>query len=179
MKSNQGLWIALAALLAVGSSIGCYTLLKHPRVQTEDEVASPYEPERVSFADNCTSCHNAASLAYHQRAVPLPAQFVSPRWDYYYDYPWWIPYYAAGDATSEEEQKQRPFDRRHMRQPDESNPTQASSPQPAPNPSTVVAKPGDSGNTPPADQPKSQDSGKRDEKRSGDGKSSDRRTRKP
>jgi hypothetical protein len=174
--------IAAAALIAVACSVGCYTLLKHPRLHTEEEAVSPYEIDHVTFAENCGSCHDAATLTYHHRAVPLPGEFVSPRWDYYFEYPWWLPYYASPNTPSEEEeQKQRPFDRRHLRPPDETNPAQLSAEPPSstPPPPAAIAKPADSGNTPPADTPKDQDANKRDERRSGESQSKDRRTRKP
>jgi len=181
MKSSQNLFIALAAVSFIGTSVGCYTMLKHPRVQTDDRAASAHEDEMmVGFADDCSSCHSPGSLNAHHAAVPPPRRVVSPAWSYYYDNPWWAPYYMpvvpGGAASSPEEQKKRPFDRRLLSRQDESNPPSVNSPEPAPNPGTI-AKPADSGTSQPA--PPAQDSGKREEKRSGDGQSGDRRTRKP
>jgi len=181
MKSSQNLFIALAAVSLIGTGVGCYTMLKHPRVQTDDRAASAREDEMmVGLADDCSSCHSAGSLYAHHAAVPPPRRIVSPTWSYYYDNPWWTPYYTpvvpGGAASPQEEQKKRPFDRRHLSRQDESNPPAVNSPEPAPNPGTI-AKPTDSGNSQPA--PKTQDTNKREEKRAGDSQSGERRTRKP
>lgn len=180
MKFSRNLLIALAAILFVGTSVGCYTMMKHPRVQTDDRSASANESEMVGFADDCSGCHSLGSLRSHHAAVPPPRRVVSPTWVSYYDNPWWIPYYAPaaprGDATAAEEQKKRPFDKRHLSRQDETNTPSVNSPEPASNPGTL-AKPTDSGNSQPA--PKTQDSTKREEKRSGDSQSGERRTRKP
>jgi len=185
MKTSRGLFLSLAAISFIGTSIGCYTLLKHPRLQTGDRVASEFSEfndEAIGFADDCSACHSAGSLRTHHPAVPPPRRIVSPAWDYYYDYPWWIPYYTpavpgGSNPTAEEKQKKRPFDRRHLSRQDETSPPSVSTPEPAANPGTI-AKPADSGNSKPNDKPQ-QDDGKREEKRSGDSQSGDRRTRKP
>lgn len=178
MKSPRNFFVALAAVLLIGTSVGCYTMLKHPRVQTDDRTASAHENEMVGFTDDCSGCHSLGSLRTHHAAVPPPRRMVSPAWVNYYDTPWWIPYYtpaASGDATADE-QKKRPFDKRHLSRQDESNSPSVNSPEPASNPGTL-AKPTDSDTSQPAAKP--QDTGKREEKRSGDGQSSERRTRKP
>ncbi len=185
MKSSRDFWIALAAACALGTSVGCYTMMKHPRLQTEDRVSSDEnnDAEAVTFADDCASCHSAGSLRAYHRTVPPPRRLVSPTWDYYYEYPWWIPYYSSGSPNSnantpENEQKKRPFDRRHQSQPQEPTPSQASTPaSSAPAPATV-AKPADTG-APASPSPKTEDTNKREEKRSGDSHSGERRTRKP
>lgn len=182
MKSPRNLLIALAAVLFIGTSVGCYTMMKHPRVQTDDRASagSAHEGEMVGFTDDCSGCHSAGSLRSHHAAVPPPRRLVSPTWVSYYDNPWWIPYYApavrGGEGATTEEQKKRPFDKRHLSQQDESNSSSVNSPDPASNPGTL-AKPTDSGNSQPA--PKTQDTNKREEKRSGDNQSDERRTRKP
>src|SRR5574341_2162853 len=145
MKSPRLLLYAFAALSLIGSSLGCYTLLKHPRVQIDDRPAPTYyDEERISFADDCASCHSPGSLQSHHPAVPPPRRVVSPSWDYYYDYPWWIPYYASDNNTegaNEKEQKKRPFDRRHLSTPEENAPpSQASTPASSTAPAPAVAK---------------------------------------
>ncbi|MDZ7292294.1 MAG: hypothetical protein ONB44_21165 [candidate division KSB1 bacterium] len=177
MKSTRSFRFMLAAIFIL-SSLGCYTLLKHPRVQSGDRLPSSYAEDRISFAENCASCHSVTSLSTYHRAIPPPRRYVSPTWDYYYDYPWWIPYYAPGNADTNVEaaQRKRPFDRRHLSTPDETAPAQTATPAPAPGP-TTIAKPADAG-TPP-NTPQREDTSKRDEKRSGEGQSGDRRTRKP
>jgi hypothetical protein len=188
MKSSRGLWFALAAACALGASAGCYTMLKHPRLQTEDRAASTenhyYDGEAVTFADDCASCHSTGSLRAYHRAVPPPRRYVSPTWDYYYDYPWWIPYYASGSGNaaanaSEDEQKKRPFDRRRQSRPEEPAPSSSASTPASTTPApATVAKPADSGA--PANTPtKSADTNKREERDSGQKPSGERRTRKP
>jgi hypothetical protein len=189
MKSTRGLWIALAAVCALGTSVGCYTMLKHPRINLDDKSSHAgenyYNDEAISFADDCASCHSPGSLQVHHPAVPPPRRFVSPTWDYYYDYPWWIPYYTAGNtngnaATPEEEQKKRPFDRRHQSRPEEpaTAPSSASTPSPSTPAPATVAKPADPG-APASTPQKTENTTKREERDSGKSQSGERRTRKP
>ncbi len=191
MKSTRGFLIALAAACALGTSVGCYTMLKHPRLKIDDKITyadeyeNGYDNEAVSFADDCASCHSPGSLQVHHPAVPPPRTVVSPIWDYYYDNPWWIPYYTSGNTdgnagTPEDEQKKRPFDRRRQRTPEEPAvaPSSASSPaSPTPAPATV-AKPTDSG-APASTPPKTENTNKREERDSEKKQSGERRTRKP
>jgi hypothetical protein len=188
MKSFRGFWIALAAACALGTSVGCYTMLKHPRLKIDDRTSHAeeyyYDDEAISFADDCASCHSPGSLRAHHRAVPPPRRLVSPTWDYYYEYPWWIPSYNAGNTDAdapEGEQKKRPFDRRRQSRPEEpaapSTTSVPASPSPAPVPATV-AKPADTG-AQPSTPPKTENTNKREEKDSGKSKSGERRTRKP
>lgn len=184
MKAILRIRAVLIALLAIGSGAGCYTLLKHPRLQTEDKLTFSHQDERVSFADDCASCHNASTMVSHWMAVPSPGQFVSPRWNYYYDYPWWIPYYSTDDSISGSEEmqhKQRSFDRRHISKTEEPNPPQISTPQPTPASATpTLARPVNSGENPTPDHSTSRETSKGEEKRSGEeSKKNERRTRKP
>lgn len=186
MKSSRNLFFAVAAFAFIGSSLGCYTLLKHPRIEVDDRVAAANEDAAIRFDDDCSGCHTYGSLRAHHPPVPPPRHMVSPQWDYYYDNPWWNPYYtpaapvySPSTPTAGEEQKKRPFDRRHQSSQDETSPATVSTPEPAPN-SGVVAKPVESGNSQPASKPQPQpDTNKRDEKRAGDSNSGERRTKKP
>lgn len=189
MKSTRGLLIALAAACALGISVGCYTMLKHPRLKIDDKASYAgeqeygYDNEPISFADDCVSCHSPGSLQVHHSAVPPPRRLVSPTWDYYYDYPWWIPYYTSGNSNAnatEDEQKKRPFDRRRQSRPEEpavapSSASTPSSPTPAP---VSVAKPADSGAAAGTPQ-KTENTNKREERGSEKKQSGERRTRKP
>jgi hypothetical protein len=182
MKSSRGLLITLAAISFIGSSVGCYTMLKHPRVKIDDRAEAANDNEIIGFADDCSACHSPGSLRAHHPAVPPPRRMVSPAWDYYYDYPWWIPHYTPvvpGGSTpaAEQEQKKRPFDRRHMTRQEETPPPAVSTPAPATSSGTVT-KPADSGNSNASEKPQKQDTNKREEKRSGSSQG-DRRTRKP
>ena len=186
MKFPRLFLFAFAALSLLGSSLGCYTLLKHPRVQVDDRASAYYgDNERVGFADDCASCHSAGSLQTHHSAVPPPRRVVSSTWDYYYDNPWWIPYYAPAnntDGTEANEQKKRPFDRRHLSAPEENVTPSSSASTPAPStaPTPAIAKSANANEGNATASPKNEDANKREEKRSGDDdKSSERRTRKP
>jgi len=181
MKTSRRLFFTLAVVSLIASSIGCYTLLKHPRVQIDDRTAPARDGEAVGFADDCSACHNLAGLSTYHPAVPPPRRFISPAWGYYYDNPWWIPYYTpivpgGADGATTEEQKKRPFDRRHLSRQDETSPSTASTPEPSANPGTI-AKPADSGDK--QVKPQQQDTNKREEKRSGESQGEDRRKRKP
>jgi hypothetical protein len=183
MKFPRLLLFAFAALTLIGSSLGCYTLLKHPRVQIDDRAPAYYDDDgRIGFADDCASCHSLGSLQAHHPAVPPPRRVVSPTWDYYYDYPWWIPYYGNANNSNpdnEGEQKKRPFDRRHLSTPEESAaPSSASAPAPSQAPAPAIAKPANANEGNSAASPKNEDNTKREEKRSGDDQSGNRRTRK-
>lgn len=189
MKSTRGVFIALAAACALGTGAGCYTMLKHPRINIDDKAAYAdeqyYGDEAVSFADDCASCHSPGSLQVHHPAVPPPRRYVSPTWDYYYDYPWWIPYYTSGHTngnagTTEEEQKKRPFDRRRQTRPEEpaNTPSSTSTPSPSTPAPATVAKPADSG-APASAPPKTENTNKREERDSGKSQGGERRTRKP
>jgi hypothetical protein len=190
MKSTRDLLIALAAACALGTSIGCYTMLKHPRIKIDDKASRAdeyyYDDESISFANDCASCHSPGSLQVHHPAVPPPRRLVSPTWDYYYDNPWWIQYYTSGNSnadagTTEEEQKKRPFDRRHQSRPEEpaATPSSAATTPSAPTPvPATVAKPADSG-APASTPPKTENTNKREERDSGKKQSGERRTRKP
>lgn len=187
MKTSRNLFFAVAALAFIGSSLGCYTLLKHPPIAVDDRVAAADADSAIRFGDDCSGCHSYGSLRAHHPAVPPPRHVVSPQWDYYYDNPWWNPYYSPmapvyspASPTAGEEQKKRPFDRRHQSSQDETAPASVTTPEPAPS-SGVVAKPIDSGSSQPPSKPQPQaDTNKRDEKRSSDSdSSSNRRTKKP
>jgi hypothetical protein len=77
----------LLVLTATLASPACYTLIKHPRVET-----ATYE----EVQDNrCTSCHSDDEIwGYHHP----PAQRVyslgqDGSWEYYYAVPWWYDSY--------------------------------------------------------------------------------------
>lgn len=158
-----------AICLLMLTSVGCYTVIKHPRVQSERVAESEDFATKVAFGDDCQSCHNANVSAFHSIAVPPPRTAPSWRWEYYYDTPWWVSYYApasGGKQADAEEQKKRGFDRRHTAQPVESTPsayTPAEQPPSTPAPG-AVARPSvkDSAT---ADPPQKEDDGKRRAKR--------------
>jgi hypothetical protein len=193
MKRNSQ-WAAAVLLLLVSLSLGCYTMLKHPHVeaareaqQEEEEFGFEARPNRVSFGDDCRSCHNDRVATYHAIAVPAPVAEPTPRWSYYYDTPWWFPYYASGNNAGNADQtepKKRPFDRRQNSVPSESSASGGSAAAPMPAPSAgSVAKPAGDNNASSSTETKRDDGNKRAERRSNentdDKKESSRRDRKP
>jgi hypothetical protein len=71
-------------LLALAILSGCYTVLRHPRVESDVE-----EPDPVVVRSDCAACHSDWDLerygyAFHPGWYPVYGAW--PRW--YYD-PWW------------------------------------------------------------------------------------------
>lgn len=105
---------------------GCYTLLKHPRFETDEGNVKAASNAPITYADDCASCHESgAFIATHGYGPPPPPGY--DRWYYYYEYPWWIPYYTdrdGEDGGNASEGHQRPFGRRHRGADDENQPAQ-------------------------------------------------------
>lgn len=80
----------ISALFAVAASLvipACYTLLKHPAVDT-----AVYEEVQT---ETCASCHYEEDLWYyhHSPAHRLYAGPVDGSWEFYYAMPWWYDSY--------------------------------------------------------------------------------------
>ncbi len=105
------------AVLALGFSLlfaGCYTLLKHPRVQNEDSAvfADSHDAQGVLPSDDCMRCHDAAR-SYYNETLPYGTYYRgrSRSWLYYYDTPWWSdPYYYGGAQMQADSSLPRPRD---------------------------------------------------------------------
>lgn len=176
------LWYGCAAAIMVIVVAGCYTLVKHPRLATEDDGQRYEHSAAVTYGDDCASCHESnAYVAAHGQAPPPPGR--PDRWYYYSEYPWWIPYYTPSQDTEGSgatEQQQRPFGRRNRSADEE---TQAAQPAAASGSTASPAAPaiaranGDSSQS----QPKpAENDGRHDDRRSGDTQQGDnRRERKP
>lgn len=152
------------------TSLGCYTVIKHPRVHAERGAESDDFASKVAFGDDCQSCHNAGVNAFHSIAVPPPRPAPSWRWEYYYDTPWWASYYApaaGGGQASESETQKRAFDRRRTAQPEESTPPALTpSEQPPALPATgAISRPNANDDSGTAEPTQKEDSGKRRAKR--------------
>ena len=123
------LLIVLSFLLA-----GCYTMLKHPRIEQEESYV---EEEGVQRARSCTDCHTEmhADVYYHDPFYrydpfwvrrPFYTRSYYSRWQYYRSYPWWWdryerryhyrdrePYYPQSDKKDEpREETKRDWHRR-------------------------------------------------------------------
>ncbi len=119
--------LALAAVVG-----GCYTVLKHPSIETSEGV-----PEDIEVAKNCTDCHSELYLdsyyhnltSYYYEPLMIRRYFYYEpyyyRWRYYSYYPWWWDDYAYdyyyrpfyydpkyGKAEPPKPQKRRDWDRR-------------------------------------------------------------------
>src|SRR5262245_35758848 len=73
--------IPLAALLASG----CYTVLRHPRVEAETNVSKP-----VALRSDCAACHSDWDMerfgyAFHPAWYPAYGAWLDWYWE-----PWWI-----------------------------------------------------------------------------------------
>ena len=159
---------------------GCYTLLKHPRFATEDLDSETANSAPVTYADDCASCHESGSYLDAHGYGPPPSSAYD-RWYYYYEYPWWIPYYAPrpGDGDNAAgEQQQRPFGRRHRSADHEGQPSQtAVTGSGAAQSPAIISKSGDELKK---EEPKpAEKEDKRGDRRDGDTDSDKRRDRKP
>ncbi len=186
MKSHFSSRTLGFSLCLIITTWGCYTMLKHPHVPLQETGEQEYavDWERVSFANDCGTCHNNDVQAFHAIAVPPPRPAPSAQWAYYYDTPWWFHYYSApgggsgGDTELTDEQKKRDFDRRQIAPAPESTANSVPPAAPAP-PAGSVAKPvATEGEAAPAAKTSTDDSQKREGKRAIDSTESNRRTRK-
>jgi hypothetical protein len=62
---------------------GCFTIIKHPVIHDEDNPDLSYN---IYFSDDCNSCH---SSALQNNTPNLDYINSSPRWNYFYEFPWW------------------------------------------------------------------------------------------
>ncbi len=89
------LMIGIAALLAVAiTSLGCYTIIRHPSMTTAEEQASADNSSSYAHgkADrDCLRCHQDYSdYPYGHYYEYYPDYYWSnPNWGSYYAYPWW------------------------------------------------------------------------------------------
>ncbi len=83
-------------LLLMGISLvaGCYTMVKHPVIQDQEDPDLHYN---VYFSNDCSSCH---SVPLARSRPNLNYINNSPRWSFFYQHPWWQRevFYQYGDA---------------------------------------------------------------------------------
>ena len=130
------------SLLGVFVFAGCYTLLKHPRLEVEPATVHLHEnsANHVASSDDCLRCHAQAD-DYYNETLPYSNYYDgrSRNWLYFYDSPWWAePYYYGGAVAKDAEELPSPrtFGRRH------------SNPQGAPMGAQPAVAPTGSGATP-------------------------------
>jgi len=77
-------FIIAVLIMAAVALQGCYTILKHPRVELAD-----YSHEE--YARACQECHtNIAEYPYGYSSISYPDYWGDyHRWGDYYAYPWW------------------------------------------------------------------------------------------
>ena len=100
-------------------SIQCYTSFQHPKVLVEADSAGYYYEEEITFADDCSSCHeqNTQYSENYSDIYDDPIYDESYNWNYYFVTPWWYDayYYEAQPVPSADDlapTQRRDFDRR-------------------------------------------------------------------
>lgn len=86
---NRFIWLGILLIMVGVFAIGCYTVLMHPMVQGEEEET--VEHTGTYYRENCTNCHgdyHSYPYGYYYGYYP-DYYWSSPRWGYYYAYPWW------------------------------------------------------------------------------------------
>lgn len=85
MKNVSSFILLLIVLLA-----GCYTVIKHPPIQNNENPSFTHE---VYLTDDCMSCHQNQSITFNQMRKPFSPQLdyirSNHRWSYFYESPWW------------------------------------------------------------------------------------------
>jgi hypothetical protein len=164
---------AIAALFA--AIAGCYTLVKHPRVTTEDRYDEYGDRAPITYADDCAACHESdAYFLSHGYLPPIAGGY--DRWRHYYEYPWWISYYSGHDRNSSDKDstaQERPFGRRVRRAGEESQPSQPAT-EGSSSGTTIISKTGNSGSGQTDPKP-----AEKENPRGGDSDKDKRRERKP
>jgi hypothetical protein len=95
----------LIAVLATSlAAPACYTLLKHPKIET-----AVYDDTQDA---RCSSCHNDEEIWGYIHPASHAVYPLEGDWDYYYVYPWWWDSYwyfsPSGPSTV-------PLPSRHLR----------------------------------------------------------------
>lgn len=109
MNAKQILIAVVIAIALAITSIGCYTIIRHPSMDTMTEV-SPEATTQAGYNHSpgdydCVSCHrDYAEYPYGFYYNPLPEYYWEyPRWGDYYAYPWWWDdywYNSSGSPSS-------------------------------------------------------------------------------
>ena len=117
MKTN--FILVTTSLIVVFVLAGCYTLLKHPRLEVEPSTVHLEDnyANQVTSNDDCVRCHQQAD-DYYNATLPYGNYYDgrSRNWLYFYDSPWWAePYYYGGAISEDAEELPSPrqFGRRH------------------------------------------------------------------
>ncbi len=77
-------YVLTALIMAAVVFQGCYTMIKHPRVESADYSAQYYTRQ-------CQDCHaNVSEYPYGYSSISYPDYWGEyHRWGDYYAYPWW------------------------------------------------------------------------------------------
>jgi hypothetical protein len=118
-NSARNVIIALVALVAASIvSLGCYTIIKHPQIQSTQTSVDTEGYTHTSGDRDCMRCHQDFGqypYGYYYSDYYPSYYWDYPRWGSYYAYPWWWDHFwysggsqQAGDTNSD----QRPDRRR-------------------------------------------------------------------
>lgn len=110
LSNHQRLMGAMLIVLTASFTAGCYTVLKHPRVEMAVEEEG---------GQDCASCHDDADLYHFRDPFMDPYGYYDygvTRWYGYYGIPWWYDsywYYPEHDYDHayEPSQERRPWQR--------------------------------------------------------------------
>ncbi|MGB5105289.1 MAG: hypothetical protein WBP29_04010 [Candidatus Zixiibacteriota bacterium] len=95
--------IGITALLALAiTSLGCYTIIKHPAMTVEQETDDSSSSYSHGDADrDCMRCHqDYGTYPYGYYYGYYPDYYWSnPNWGSYYAYPWWWEEYWYSDKS--------------------------------------------------------------------------------
>lgn len=105
---NSLFTLSAAAVFSILVLGGCYTLLKHPRVESEPAAVSQEHPAAAPVRPqaNCIDCH-AAPYASTNEYLPYRRYYGDreTRWLHFYETPWWAnpDIYVTAEEESQEE----------------------------------------------------------------------------
>jgi uncharacterized membrane protein YgcG len=98
---TRKIFIAVTLLIAAAIvSLGCYTIIRHPEVQSS---RASVDSESYAHSDqdrDCMRCHQDYSeypYGYYYSDYYPDYYWTHPRWGSYYAYPWWWDHYWYKD----------------------------------------------------------------------------------
>jgi hypothetical protein len=92
-NSARNVAIALVAFVAASIiSLGCYTIIKHPQIQSTQTAVDTDQYTHTSNDRDCMRCHQDFGqypYGYYYSDYYPSYYWDYPRWGSYYAYPWW------------------------------------------------------------------------------------------
>ncbi len=108
-ESNVRKFLSILVLFVVFT--GCYTVMRHQKVDREESYLS----SEISHRDVCSSCHLESGQFTLEDPYALQLPYRSPRlknWNAYYHYPWWADEFYYRDGPNREGGNTLPIDPR-------------------------------------------------------------------